>query len=349
MSGDIFAAPGATVVVQFQGTLSSSAAGTIGAFVAENAAAAANTDGTRSQFTDAGAPVIAAKSRLRITASATPSHVGLIAFVTSLNAGDAHNPYTTQWTTGGADPLYNAASINPSNGDSYVVDTLLTTTGVLRCQLTCLGNVGELRFVDLEVHPADALGIAHRLNGNQEAEFGRGVVLYRCRTAATVKTEFEQSALTAVCTQFSGATTFTRSLLECSGCVFEGNVNAYFGLLRFSTLTNAFRGASIVLRDDALAISSGNLSWTDSVGGIAISLTHGADWQQGTGHLWGAGNTFADGVSVDAGSGLYYPAGFVAGVNIPATAQFRVNGTNYAQSDLPVFDGMANAGIVAGS
>lgn len=344
----LFTTAGGSISVIIQGTITSSAVGTIGGFVAQNPVAAANTDGIRSEFTDAGAPVIAAKSRLRITASATPSHIGLIAFVTSLKGGNPLNPYTTQWTTGGTDPAYTSASIDPSNGDSYVVDTLVTTMEALDAKMECQGLVGELRFYDLQIRPPDGLGNSIQAYGNQESEFGRGIQFYRCRFSHSNRNGFSLSNFTAVSCQFANNTIMSRSLMAAMGCVFEGPLDVYDGIARFA-LSNAFRGTNSTLTLRELAfVSGGIIGWSDGVGGVGIQMRLGSEWQQNQLSLWGAGNTLATGIILDGGCNMRYVTGNAAAINIPATAPIKIITDPYVQADLPVFDGVKNAGITVG-
>lgn len=116
-------------IILFKGTSQQSAqVGTVSSVVAQNPST-----NTEFQFTDSSGagPLISADSRLRIVASAIPSHVGGVGYVRGFGAGGSTNPYTTAFMS---DDL-TETEFFPSVGDSYVVDTLLTTAQSIALQI----------------------------------------------------------------------------------------------------------------------------------------------------------------------------------------------------------------------
>ncbi len=340
------------VSVTVQGTVTSSAVGTIGAFVAQNTAAAANTDGTRSEFTDAGAPAITATSRLRITASATPSHVGLVAFVTSLKAGNPLNPYTTRWQTGSTDPAYNAIAINPSNGDSYVVDTLTTTLGVVKAQIEAVGGFLELRIVDLKIHAIPSVSGFHIAQGNTEGWNSKGVCFYKCRFEDVRFTGFQNSNATYTVCEFTSPVIMSQCVTVLFGCIFRTTLAVFNSDVR-GHLSNTFSAVTGItnvcdMNQRAQITQDGDIQWTGCTGGGTGLSVRAGGGAENLGTLWGAENSLATGVKVNGRGSMSYATAGTANVNIPATVPLSIGGTNYVQSDLPVFDGVKDCGITEG-
>lgn len=340
-----------SVVVSIAGNVTSSAAGTIGAFVTQNPAAAANADGTRSEFTDGGAPAIGTQSRLRITASGTPSHVGLIAFVTSYHTG-ATNPYTTRWVTGGSDPAFTAAAINPSNGDSYVVDTLNTVCRVIDLSEVVLGTVGEMRFIDLDVHSLDVVQGFHRVYGNMQAWDAKTICFYRCKFSDQVGTGFVDSIATFTACDFTQPVVMSMSNGIFYGCCFRLGFGNFQGVVAFR-LSNTFNNyptahpIAYFSHAPAQGSNNGEIQFCNCGGatGIAISIGNGSGWDE-SGTLWGAGNTLSVGISINGRAQMTYVV--AANVNVPATIPIRVSGLPYTQANLPIADLTTFAGVVLG-
>lgn len=341
-----FLMDGAAVVVTIQGNVTTSAVGTIGAFVAQNENAAANVDGIRSEFTDAPGPVIAQKDRLRITASGTGSHVGLVAFVTSLHTS-AHNPYTTRWAVlgvGAADPVV----IDPSNGDSYVIDTLNTKMGVIGVNTVTLGASGVLRIMDFEVLAPGASGVAHTLIGNLLPSVVSGARIQRCKFTDAALTSFYNSICRLSLCDFRSVTFWSTSHIEHYDCIFWANHSSTdsVSVFRQETTWAASGGGSTLftLTQSSEIYNFGTIGWCNSVGGRGFSLNRNSFFSS-NGPLWGAGNSFAIGLELLSGCfGIYSSAAFI---NIPGTVPIQIGGFNYVQTDLPV-SGSFEAGLVLG-
>ncbi|HMG13320.1 MAG TPA: hypothetical protein VK571_09100 [Gemmatimonadaceae bacterium] len=340
---------GAGALVTVVGNVTTSAVGTIGAFVAQNAVAAANVDGIRCEFTDAGAPAIIQKSRLRITASATPSHVGLVAFVTSLKAGNPLNPYTTRWATGGAHPSFASAVIDPSNGDSYVVDTLNTTMGVIDIDAAVVGTSGQVLIQDFVVHAPGSPGTYHRISSNEiDAATPFGPWCYRCQFTDDNWTGIYRSTAGFALCDFRKGPFMLESYLWLYNNIFwefGPEVNNGVSIFAFEN-TLASVGASavrFVLSIFGTALNFGNLGWVNGVGGTALSMNQNSRFVSES-QEWGAGNSYAVGWAIIGGNQVTYTA--KAQINIPATIPIQLAGLNYVQADLPVTDGTAWASFV---
>ena len=345
-------ASGIVAKITFDGTaaITSSAAGTIGLFVAQNPVAAANADGVRSEFTDAGAPAIAVNSRLRLTSGA---HVGAITYVTGYHAG-ATNPYTQQWALPGAAATSLAVPVNPSNGDAYVVDTLNATIQLVIADATSLG-FAQFVVKNMLVHSLNT-GF-HQLTGSLSSWNSAPCAFWLCVFQDATETGFLNCNLTLTQCDFQQPVVITQCVLTHNSCVFRngyGNFQStvvFQGDTVFNTVPVGHQIAYFSHNNGQASQPTGsNIQWCGCTGGSAegIVLTASTGWDE-FGTQWGANNTFVVGFDIASRASATYQ--IASQMNIPATTQFRIGFVNYGQADLPVSAQIATqlCGLIVGT
>lgn len=241
-----FVIPSAAQTVTIKGTMTTVLTGTITAAPTAWNGAAAGADGTRGSITDAGANFTAhARRRIRLTApSATPNALSNVAG----NGGAVTIANTGQFTSTAI------ATVNPANGDGYVVETYDTT--VLYYSIEASG-AGTVRVEDLQVIAASASRCSGDVNKSPNQ-----LVFFGCRfegTAAALQIGGFQRF--ASCS-FDGAlvnTTFgNTNFLNC--CIFNFlQINATNSLMQACLFEgSAARGACMFV---------GNGSYVEVIGG----------------------------------------------------------------------------------
>jgi len=134
------------VTISIVGTKSLSATMTVSSITPENSA-----PGVQQEFwmVKTGGPVLTGAERLRILTSSIPANVGATGCVRGFEGSDPTHPYTSTWSNGAT----SLANLFPAAGDTFAVETLLTT---FRADDMDTRNIGQgciLSFIDM-VHPA---------------------------------------------------------------------------------------------------------------------------------------------------------------------------------------------------
>lgn len=254
------------------GAVTSSADDVIANVLSTTAGAAGTNAGAQRGTVTATASSFTDKTRLRLTSGAQSGATAHVTRVTTPGAGGVANVerwgqlVTPRTTT-------TVASVEPSIGDTFVVDTLDTTLG--RFDVRARGH-GRILIQDFKISAA-SVGDCFRISGDNST--GGGVMIYRCQfPTATI---LVASNATIACSQFlSNFNPFNGFLVT--------RKNVYCGLVEV-------KGAgSYVASNNAACFDGGNLL-----------LDGGGVWDQGTGsqndHQWVDGTTsFA--VEIDAGS-----------------------------------------------
>lgn len=242
---------GGVVLLRHLGSKTVSAqTGTVSSIVAENPATQ-----TEFQFTDSSGsgPTISAGSRLRITASATPSHVGGVGVVRGFGGGGATNPYTSQFHSLNT-------SFFPSVGDSYVVETLTTFFHGNSLQIDSLGRgLITSQWEDFEKTDASSSvpDLCPKSNQDQQSA-SHAPTFLNCRFTEIVRTrigstnmrfigcEFVQVVVTA---QLDGSVFLEGCVLRAGGA-FLANVQTSRGCV--IEATTSFQGRGNTFGNDLL-------------------------------------------------------------------------------------------------
>jgi len=232
--------------LQFLGAApTQSISGTITAVVTAAAAI-----GNESSFTAVGGPVLVDGQRLKIIASGTPSHVGAVTYIKGFVGGDVTKPITKEWmAVTSTDPLVNGTEITPTDGDTFVVETLLSVISGLDLKWEGQGVVVGFPYAqDIDfVNPA-ALARWHFVTNEKPSEANGHFLLQQCT--------------------FNGQSDFTESDLWFRNVDIKSDVylsqRAFYGL--DSTI---IRGR---VTCDSLGLGITNSVCIDSAGGIGLSL-----------------------------------------------------------------------------
>lgn len=268
---------GGVVLFRFLGSKTISVTGTVSSIVPEDVPTQ-----TEFQFTDSSGtgPAISADSRLRITASATPSHVQTVGVVRGFGAGGATNPYTSRFSSLNT-------TIFPSASDSYVVETLTTffhgcsiiVNSLSRGHLTC-------QWEDLEKTDASSSlpAICPQSNLNPQAASNAPTFL-NCRTTEIVRTRIAATNIRFVGHEFVQIvdTAALDGVIHLNSCIFRagGNFNVSVATSRGCVLEGAtlnLQGRGTTFADDFL-ISRITAGTGLSPGGATI-------WAVGTTRIW---------------------------------------------------------------
>lgn len=137
-------------ILRATGAKTVSASGTVSSVTAANPTA-----GIQQEFfmVITGGPVLTGGERLRIITSGTASHVGAVGYVRGFEGGDPTHPYTSAWTSdaGGTVAIY------PTAGDTFAVETLLTTFAADDIEWHGIGAAGSMMdFDDMKKAPVTA-------------------------------------------------------------------------------------------------------------------------------------------------------------------------------------------------
>jgi hypothetical protein len=157
-----------------------SIAGTISVVLVDNPAT-----GVENGFTAVGGPVLVDGVRLKITASGTGSHVGAVSYIKGFQGGDVTKPITKTWMAPTSlDPAIPGTEIIPSAGDTFVVETLVSSIQGWMVDWYGMGGgagVGYPYFQDVLMAQDSELG-AWRFRSNEKPTEADGHVLYQLCT-----------------------------------------------------------------------------------------------------------------------------------------------------------------------
>lgn len=323
------------------GTLSSTAP-IVGTYTAE-------VPTTLTRGTIAAADTFVDRTRLRII-SGTGTN-GFMAFVTRVvSAGNAN---VTTWQRISNVPFGTTNDVgNPNNGDTYVVDTLLTTVAGLR--MTCKAAM-RARVVcqDCVVSIPTVGGVsygAHIMTGPDGPELGLGALVYRCT--------FDDSPSAGLTGAFLNSDVFTTCCNHFSQMVVQNSFMSIAGNVYYNLLSPFGPGSEIAMRTSCcwdggtISVQNGayfstsagtSMQFCDGVSPTAISIA-------GTFMLpsclpWGANVTFTTAFQVTAAQNCLYTTAQLP--TIPATTnQCLIGGVSKHYTDLPYINPANNAAMV---
>lgn len=247
--------------------------------------------------TSGAVPSMMATSRIRITASGTPSHIGAVGYVRGFVGGDTTKPYTGPFT---ASNQGNPASFFPSAGDRYVVETLQTTFRSNSLEVDALGE-GQLRFLwqDMDkTSPFSVPGLSPSSTELTGARFSMPTFLH-CRFTEATLTRIEKANMRFIGCEFvttlesevtSGqmyyegcvfrqSTAFRSAVSNFSGnCVFEGTAGwQYITSIGDDTLlSRIMSGTGAVASTQSFVEFAASRLWSPALGarnGMAVGLS----------------------------------------------------------------------------
>jgi hypothetical protein len=309
-----------SIFIKFFGSVSQSVAvGTVSSIVAQNIATQ-----TEYQFTDSSGvgPVIAANSRLRLVGSATAANIGAVGFVRGFAAGGATNPFTSAWIK------LDGSEIFPAAGDTYVVETLLTTmiTTTLAIEMNSLSRCTP-SWTDFVIgDPASSLpGIAPTTTdtvANVSHPF-----FQTCQFVQSTLVRLDAGNLRFVGCEFvtrprsdsrpAGTHSFESGIFR-AGC--QLNTTCSF-------LGNVAIEAASSIKDCS---NAGNVLLSRILAGTGLTISNGGYYAAVVGTIWspviGARNGMATGLFVASTSRVQVNSFAVNLASLSATVPFSANG-----------------------
>lgn len=288
--GRLYVDDAAGTVLSFTGSTSQSAACTVSSVTSENPA-------TQQEFfvVKTGGPALVDNQRVRILTSSVANNVGAVGYIRGFVGGDITKPYLSAFSS----PL-TTATVWPVAGDTFAVETLLTTYISYDVDWHVIGGGGHIEMVDLLKQSATSVpGISATSNFARVTVFGDHI-FKRCVFNDTTLTRVEGYAY-----WFQGCE-FKTVLYTVGGgarghdfyqCVFRGGMQAQAAV---ASAVSCVTEAAISL--NAFWSNSTDFLFSRIMSGTAMAIGPSGFFATNTQRVWtppiGARNNLAIGLAV---------------------------------------------------